>query len=224
MQEKLISENANVIVHGKVWSDSNDMAIKLSKEDSNSILIHPFDDPLIWEGHSTIITEVAQQMKHKPSVVICTVGGGGLLCGIIKGLKKVGWDSVPVLAVETKGADKLYQSFQKGEIVTLSSITSIAKTLGASKICDEAWNLRNKHKIISCLVTDNDAVNSIINFANDHRVLVEPSCSAGLSILYDSDKKYLKDLDLKDGILVIVCGGNIITLPLLQQWEKEMKI
>lgn len=47
---------------------------------------------------------------------------------------QVGWDDVKILAMETVGADSLYQSVKQGNIVTLPSITSIAKTLGAKVI------------------------------------------------------------------------------------------
>lgn len=43
--------------------------------------IHPFDDPLLWEGHATMITESAAQ-GPKPDAVVLAVGGGGLMCGV----------------------------------------------------------------------------------------------------------------------------------------------
>lgn len=44
------------------------------------------------EGHSTIVTEVLQQTKAKPAAIVLSVGGGGLLCGVLKGLHKHGND------------------------------------------------------------------------------------------------------------------------------------
>lgn len=219
MRERLSNEGASVVVHGSVWAQANEFAKKIASQ-PNSTLIHPFDDPEIWLGHSTIIRECSEIMKEKPSAVICTVGGGGLMCGILEGLHHNGWQDVPLIAVETKGADKLNLSLAKGDVVTLQSITSIAKSLGASRICDAAWEWTKKHKIYSRVVTDSDAVQACLRFANDHRFLVEPACGAGLALVYNH-QKYLDDIDLTRGLIVIVCGGNIATIELLQQWIHE---
>ena len=46
----------------------------------------------------------------KPDVVVLSVGGSGLLSGVVEGLHRNGWIDVPVIAVETEGADSLAQS------------------------------------------------------------------------------------------------------------------
>jgi L-serine/L-threonine ammonia-lyase len=68
--------------------------------------VHPFDDELLWRGHATMIHEVATQ-GPRPEVVVVSVGGGGLLCGVLEGMHACGWSDVPVLAVETVGAASL---------------------------------------------------------------------------------------------------------------------
>lgn len=61
-------------------------------ESFRRVLVPAYDDPLIWEGHSSMIEEIRHQLGRKPDAVFCSVGGGGLLGGIIEGCKKVGWD------------------------------------------------------------------------------------------------------------------------------------
>lgn len=51
-----------------------------------------------------MIEEVKDQLEGViPDLVVLSVGGGGLLCGVLEGLHRVGWTKVPVLAMETKG-------------------------------------------------------------------------------------------------------------------------
>ena len=50
-------------------------------------------------------------------MIICTVGGGGLLVGICQGLLAVGWQDVPILAVEDD--QKIAQHFGMSVTVTL---------------------------------------------------------------------------------------------------------
>ena len=51
--------------------------------------------------------------NDKPSLIVCSVGGGGLITGILEGLEKENWQDVPVLAMETKGAESLNAAMQK---------------------------------------------------------------------------------------------------------------
>ncbi len=41
----LRDEGADVIVHGKVWDNANEYALKLAEDVDGSIIIHPFDHP-----------------------------------------------------------------------------------------------------------------------------------------------------------------------------------
>ena len=76
------------------------------------MLIHPFDDPLLWQGHASLIDEIAS-VHRKPGAVVLSVGGGGLLAGVVEG-RGNGWHDVPVIAVETEGASSLAASPGRG--------------------------------------------------------------------------------------------------------------
>ena len=83
--------------------------------------IPPFDDEQIFNGNATIVTELTSQ----PDVIVCSVGGGGLLCGVLRGLVARGWTSTRVVAVETHGADSLYRAMEEKELVTLPQISRL---------------------------------------------------------------------------------------------------
>lgn len=74
-----------------------------------------------------MITEVAASLGPgvKPGAVLVSVGGGGLLCGVIQGLKDVGWTDVPIIAMETVGADCFNAAVKAGRVVTLDDITRL---------------------------------------------------------------------------------------------------
>jgi L-serine/L-threonine ammonia-lyase len=100
-------ENAEVIVHGASWQEANELA--LSMVGPSDAFIPPFDHPRIWTGHATVIDEIAQSGVI-PDAVVVSVGGGGLLCGVVEGLHRNGMNAVPVIAVETEGAASLHAS------------------------------------------------------------------------------------------------------------------
>lgn len=79
------------------------------------------------QGHGTMISEVMASLgpSVKPGAVLVSVGGGGLLCGVIQGMKDVGWMDVPIVAMETVGADCFNAAIKAGSIVTLDDITRL---------------------------------------------------------------------------------------------------
>jgi L-serine/L-threonine ammonia-lyase len=214
--ELIKQQNAEVIVDGKIWQEAHQFAMNLLGP--NIFYIHPFDNPLLWQGHASMIDEVVHD-GLEPDVVILSVGGGGLLCGVIEGLHKNNLADVPIIAVETEGADSLAHSIKEGKHAELENITSIATSLGAKKIAGAAYQWNSRHKIISHVVSDRQAINACLQFCLDQRILVEPACGATLAVLY-SPIDFLKD---KENILVIVCGGAGVSIEQLEEWDKKLE-
>jgi L-serine/L-threonine ammonia-lyase len=210
---------AEVLVHGTMWSEAHSKALAIASEPGCE-LIHPFEHPDIWEGHATLIKECFTQMKAKPTSIVTVVGGGGLLSGICEGLVAVGWANVPIFGVETRGAQSYTLSVEKNELVTLPAVTSIAKTLGAASVSPTAFEWRKKVRIVPIVVSDGQAVKALIQFLNEHRLLVEVSCAAGLSLLFDESVFKQYESELGDNILVVICGGNLISLEYLDELKK----
>lgn len=210
-KELIARENAQVIVHGASFQEAN--ALAQSMVTGSDAFIHPFDDPLLWQGHASMIDEVAAA-GVKPDAVVLSVGGGGLLCGVVEGLRRNGWSGVPVVAVETVGADSFAQSLAAGERIELPGISSIATSLGARKVAEQAFALAQSHPVRSIVVSDADAVRACLRFMDDHRVVVEPACGASLAVAYDA----AASLATYNNVLVIVCGGVAATVAQLQSW------
>jgi L-serine/L-threonine ammonia-lyase len=207
-------EGAEVVVHGSSWHEANALALSMVEE--SDAFLHPFDDPFLWQGHASLVDEVVRS-GVKPDVVVLSVGGGGLLCGVVEGLRRNGWNDVPVVAVETKGADSLAQSVRAGHRVELAAITSIAATLGAPEICEQAFTWSKEHPLRSIVVSDRAAVSACQRFLADHRVVVEPACGASLAVLYDG----APELEEFKNVLVVVCGGVTVTVEQLREWSNQ---
>lgn len=215
MQDRLRAEGAEVIQHGTAWDDAHEMALELTKS-QNAAYIHPFDDPAVWAGHATLVHEL-KETGPEPDLIITVVGGGGLLCGVLQGLHDVEWHHIPVMTLETEGAASYYKSVEANKRITLDRIDSIATTLGAKTVCQKSLDWTASHQILPRTVTDQDAVSAIMAFANDHRMLVEPSCGAALAAIY---QKKVPSQFRK--ILVIVCGGAGVTIELINQWKEKL--
>jgi L-serine/L-threonine ammonia-lyase len=209
----LAHEGARVLVQGISFQEANAHAQSLLGE--GDAFIHPFDDPLLWEGHASMIDEVAAS-GLRPDAVVLAVGGGGLLAGVAAGLRRQGWNEVPLIAVETEGADAYAQSLRAGALVELPAIASIATSLGARKVSRHAFELAQSHPIVPVVVSDAEAVAACLRFMDDHRVVVEPACGAALAVAYEGHEA----LAVYDNVLVIVCGGATATVAQVQAWGR----
>jgi len=207
----ITATNAEVVIYGANWDAAH--AAAQSACGPEDAYLHPFDDPLIWEGHATMIDEVAAA-GIQPDGVLLSVGGGGLLCGVVAGLQRNYAPEIPILAVETEGAASLQTAVSAGAHIGIPAINSLATSLGAKKVAAQAFTYARQLPITSHLVSDRDAVTACARFLEDHRLLVEPACGAALSAVYQP-APFLQD---KETVLVIVCGGVGMTLAQLQAW------
>jgi L-serine/L-threonine ammonia-lyase len=209
-------EGVELLVHGDAWDEAHTFATELARH-SGAAYIHSFDDPRVWAGHATMVHEIAEAAV-KPGAVVTSVGGGGLLIGLVEGLHQVGWHDVPVLAVETEGAASFAASVRAGRLVTLDRITSIATTLGARTVAAEALAWTGRHAITPWVVTDRAAVDACLRFADEHRVLVEPACGASLAAVYGRAAPLVGPAP----VVVVVCGGAGVNRELLAEWDRRV--
>lgn len=225
--KRLGAYGATVKLFGAYWDEAHAEALRLLETIPGACLVHPFDHPEIWEGHKTVIPELVHQIPSEPSAILCSVGGGGLFTGLYKGLQESVWPRTELVTAETEGAESFGQAVKQGEWVKLEKIDSIAKTLGALQVTEEAFKLATSSSrgVQPFAVTDAEVVATIGQFLDDHRILVEPACAAALALLYTQRhrEKLLANLDRSKPLVVFVCGGNMITHDLLLEYQQMFK-
>lgn len=102
----------------------------------------------------------------------------------------------------------------------------MASCLGAKRVCRAAYEWLSKHDIISRVVSDREALSACVAVADDHRILVPPSCGASLAALYGNTLQILQKegtlpSELKD-VVVVVCGGNGVNLETVVKWKNTV--
>ncbi|KAF8633703.1 hypothetical protein AX17_004361 [Amanita inopinata Kibby_2008] len=208
----LQQEAATVIVTGAIYSEALAAALKIVEQDEHAVMVPAYDDPLVWEGHASMVTEISRQLQVKPDAILCSVGGGGLLGGLIVGCKQVGWDDVPLVALETISCDCFYHSmsmnhggFNSSDRVLPQGVDLVQDTehgvflahfnsfssrasgsLGASEpaagVVKMALDRKGGTKCMS--IPDELSMQACIRFAADHKMLVELACSTTLAPAY----------------------------------------
>lgn len=211
-----------VIQRGATWVEADTyLREEILAKDPNGVYVPPFDHQDVWAGAETIVDEIELQIQGgKPDAMVCSVGGGGLFCGVVMGLEKRWGDGVDVLALETKGAESLAKSLEKRKLVTLPGITSIATSLGATRVAAKAFELGQKPNVRSVVLDDAEAAMGCWRLADDERLLVEPACGVSVAVCYDGRlKALLPRLTATSKVVIVLCGGSDVTLERLVEYR-----
>lgn len=232
MKDKLLELGVEVRQVGENWAAADRyLREELLANDPSGVYVPPFDHPHVWDGASTIVDELREQLDVPIDGIVCSVGGGGLVNGLMQGVEGHQWSAAKpaVLAVETVGADSLNASVRAGEHVTLPEMASIATSLGATRVSEQTWKW-SQHPggtMKSLVVSDADAAISAVRFADDARHLVEVACGAALAVAYRGDLRAVLGEGLSDeewsrkNVVLVVCGGSNVTLDMLQTYKEK---
>lgn len=226
--QKLESLGAKVTISGENWNQADQVARQFVEADAEAAYISPYDHPLLWRGHSTVIDEIVTQLQEYGETeplagIVVSVGGGGLLCGVLEGLQRHKVGTV-VIAAETQGASSFGQAWNAEEgvdpfSVKLASIDSIATSLGAQQVTPESLRRAQAHgQVQGITCTDADAVLACVNICRELRVLVEPACGAAVAVVERAS------FPGQGPIVIEVCGGSGVSPELLLQWKDQFGI
>lgn len=219
MEARIRLEGAEVIFAGDNLDAVHEKAIAFAEKPHHAY-IHPFDNPLIWQGHSSLMQEIAED-GLTPDLIIVAVGGGGLMNGLIHGIRTLGWQDIPFITTETIGSSSLNLCIQNKSWDSLPAITTIATSLGARKVSKQSYEYTKTYPMTPWVVDDATSVKACLNFLEDHKILVEPACGTAFSYLYEKadtiDPSY-------QNILVIGCGGANVSLEKLLEWKTTYNI
>lgn len=231
-----------VIQQGASWQEADEylretLMAEAAAKGECPVYVPPFDAPEIWQGNSDVTREIVKQlpeaMKHYPvatadgktpsvDAVVCSVGGGGLFCGIMQGVEELGL-ATKVIAVETHGADSLSQAVAKKELITLPAITSLATSLGARRVAKRAFEYGLQDNVSTVVVSDADAIRACKRFADEEHYLVEMACGVCPAICYNGQlKELVPGLNENSVVVLVVCGGSNMSFDIMEEYMAKL--
>jgi threonine dehydratase len=163
--------------------------------------LHPWENPNQMAGNGTIGMELLEDLPDLTDVII-SIGGGGLIAGIMVAIKSIKPD-VRIWGVETEGADTMGRALQAGKVVQVTP-TSLAKTLGAPYVAEDALLLAQKHLEQYILVSDKEAFEAELFLMERAKVITELAASCTLAAADRLNGTFGK----KDQVVLLLCGGN----------------
>jgi L-serine/L-threonine ammonia-lyase len=234
VREKLLEYGAKIIVFGASINEADkhlkNLMMSIDTTKTTPIYCHPFQHPLVWEGHSSLVDEIVQNQLSKSQAshlkgIVCSCGGGGLYNGMYQGLRnnKIASD---ILLIETIQAPTLSESVKAGELITLESVNSMATSLACSYTTQQTMiNFHNQSDSINTrleLIDDMDTLRACVEYYNKFGNVVEPACGAALSAVFnkiDLLYKTFAHLNKDDIVVIVVCGGSCTTTKDLSRFQ-----
>ena len=196
--KKFGKDNLNLFIMGKSFDDCLDEA---KKNSDGKIFIHPFDNDDIVNGQGTIALEIFQDID--PDIIICSIGGGGLISGILKYVHDND-KKCKIIGVEAEKSDSMYLSLKNKKIITLDKIDNFVdgtcvKTVGEKtfKICKKYLSLEDIK-----IVTKGKICNDILNLYQEDGIIAEPA-----GVLSISSLSQIYNIKGKN-VVCILSGGN----------------
>ncbi|MGL5820506.1 MAG: threonine ammonia-lyase [Sarcina sp.] len=190
----------NVILHGSIYDDAYNKAKELELSNDYTF-IHPFNDIDVILGQGTIAIELLEELKDI-DIVLCPIGGGGLISGIALALKEYN-SKIKVIGVEAEGANCMQRSFLSGKITSLEKVCTIADGIAVKTPGDITFSFIKDLVDDIITVSDKEIVQDFVFLSEKHKLIAEPSGIVSLAAL-----RKLKNIKNKK-IVSIISGGNI---------------
>jgi threonine dehydratase len=163
---------------------------------------HPFDDRELITGHASIGVELIEDVPQLTDLFV-SVGGGGLMSGVTLAVKQLK-PKVRIWTVETEGSDTLGQTLAAGRLVRIAP-RSLAKTLGAPIVSQDAFSIAREHGHRHVVVSDREAYLSLKLLMERAKVITELAASCTLAAALKTEGSF----STGDHVALILCGGNL---------------
>ncbi|MEE0955298.1 MAG: threonine ammonia-lyase [Eubacterium sp.] len=205
---------AQVVLHGDVYDESCEYAIKLAEEKGYTF-IHPFDNPDVATGQGSIAMEIIQELPLA-DVILVPVGGGGLATGVST-LAKLLKPNLQVIGVEPEGAACLTESFKAGHVVTVPHVNTIADGTAVQTPGSHIFPYLQKNLDRVVTVPDEELVEAFLDMVENHKMIVENSGLLSVAALKHLSKpaiagngKEVPGIDIKGKrVVCVLSGGNM---------------
>jgi len=205
--DKTKSYGAEVVTYDRFTESREDIA-KAIADDQSAVLVPSYDDYDIITGQGTVGLEIAHQaveMGAQPDILLCCVGGGGLIAGTASACSALMPETV-IYGVEPVGFDDHRRSLASGQREQISA--------DARSICDalltptpgELTFAINRHLLAGCFAVTDDEVRTAMRYAYSVlKLVVEPGGAVALAALLAGKVQNIAG----QTVALILSGGNV---------------
>jgi threonine dehydratase len=168
---------------------------------TGAMLIHSFENEHVIAGQGTAAMELLEDITDL-DVIMCPVGGGGLLSGTAIAAKSMR-PQIKVIAVEPENADDAAQSFRAGRRLVTEKKFTIADGL-RTNIGEPNFAIVQQYVDDIVTVSEEAIVLAMRTIWETMKIVVEPSAA----VPYAAIAERISDVE-KKRVGFILTGGNV---------------
>jgi threonine dehydratase len=181
--------------------EARESTLKKVIQETGAVEIHPYDNLAVITGQATAAYELLQDIPDL-DLILCPVGGGGLLSGTALSAHYFS-EHAAVVACEPAGADDAYQSFYGKHLVPSVSPNTIADGLLTS-LGEYTYPIMKQYVKAVVTVTEESIVEAMRLIFERMKIVVEPSSAVPFAAILENKV----DVQAKN-VGLIVSGGNV---------------
>jgi threonine dehydratase len=196
------------IVH--LQGDSVDECVAAARaraKETGAGFVHPFDDPDVILGQSTLGLELLQDVPDLAQVVV-PVGGGGLISGIAGVVKaRPGGDRVRVVGVQVDACAPFPESLRGNAPVTFSARATIADGIAIKRPGDITLPLVRRWVDDMVVVSEEEIADAMVWLLERSKLVVEGGGAAGVAALLAG--RVAGGTPSGGATVIVLSGGNV---------------
>ena len=193
---------ADVVFYDRMRDDREAVAKKIAN-DTNRILIPPFDDYDIMAGQGTAALELFRDVGALDAL-ITPVGGGGLMAGCSTAARAIA-PNVTVIGVEPETGNDVFLSMERGERVSIPPPPTVADGVRTTSPGELTFPILRENVDRIALVSDDEIKATLRFLVLQARIVVEPTGAVAAAAVLSGK------LGLEPGasLGVVLSGGNV---------------
>jgi threonine dehydratase len=197
-----------------VFCEPNDAAREAACTDviakTNATLIHSFENENVMAGQGTAALELVEDADL--DVIMCPVGGGGLLSGTAVAAKSMR-PKIKVIAAEPANADDAAQSFRAGTRMVTEKKFTIADGL-RTNVGEQTFPIIQRYVDDVVTVTEDSIISAMRTIWETMKIIIEPSAAVPFAAITErqpsSDYGSASKIDVAGKrVGIILTGGNV---------------
>ncbi|MFB6109874.1 MAG: threonine/serine dehydratase [Halodesulfurarchaeum sp.] len=193
---------SDVVLHGEEYEEAVEKAHEIEREEGLNY-ISSFDDVAVIAGAGTVGLEILESVPD-PAVIAVPIGGGGIISGVATAIRARSPDT-RVIGVQAAGASTVIPAIEKGEIVELDSVDTIADGIALKRIGSVPFELIRQRVDEFVTVTDEEIREAMETLAHYENQIVEPAGAVGFAALRSESIDHGTD----EPAVAVITGGNV---------------
>jgi threonine dehydratase len=167
---------------------------------TGATLIHSFENEDVMAGQGTATVELLEDVDV--DVVMCPIGGGGLLCGTAVAAKSMR-PKIKVIAAEPANAADAAQSFRAGKRIVAENKFTIADGL-RTNVGERNFPIIQRYVDDIITVSEDAIISAMRTIWETMKIIIEPSAAVPYAAIVESK------IDISGKRLgIILTGGNV---------------